>query len=50
MAFMNRMARTEDFNLDDFSQFITAFEKVYMHGWLKNKLKAKEKWFVILLW
>ncbi len=43
MAFMNRMARTEDFNLDDFSQFITAFEKVYMHGWLKKQIKSQRE-------
>ncbi|PLR49671.1 DUF262 domain-containing protein [Chimaeribacter arupi] len=43
MAFMNRMARSCDFTMDDFSQFITSFEKVYMHGWLKKQIKSQRE-------
>lgn len=43
MAFMNRMARSGDFSMDDFSQFITSFEKVYMHGWLKKQIKSQRE-------
>lgn len=43
MAFMNRMARLEDFTIENFSQFITSFEKVYMHGWLKKQIKSQRE-------
>ncbi|MDV5142037.1 DUF262 domain-containing protein [Chimaeribacter arupi] len=43
MAFMNRMARSSDFTMDDFSQFITSFEKVYMHGWIKKQIKSQRE-------
>ncbi|MBA0196099.1 DUF262 domain-containing protein [Pectobacterium brasiliense] len=43
MAFMNRMARSDDFTIEDFSQFITSFEKVYMHGWLKKQIKSQRE-------
>ncbi|WP_306309279.1 HNH endonuclease family protein [Xenorhabdus anantnagensis] len=43
MAFLNRMMRTEDFGWNEFSQFISAFEKVYMHGWLKKQIKSKRE-------
>ncbi|GLW39545.1 hypothetical protein Pcaca04_34810 [Pectobacterium carotovorum subsp. carotovorum] len=43
MAFMNRMARSNDFTMEDFSQFITSFEKVYMHGWLKKQIKSQRE-------
>ncbi len=43
MAFMNRMARTEEFSIENFSQFISSFEKVYMHGWLKKQIKSQRE-------
>ncbi|MEN3752091.1 hypothetical protein ABC733_03425 [Mangrovibacter sp. SLW1] len=43
MAFMNRMARSCDLTMDDFSQFITSFEKVYMHGWFKKQIKSQRE-------
>ncbi|CZY41828.1 DUF262 domain-containing protein [Enterobacter hormaechei] len=43
MAFMNRMARSDNFTMEDFSQFITSFEKVYMHGWLKKQIKSQRE-------
>jgi len=43
MAFMNRMARSNEFSMDDFSYFITCFEKVYMHGWLKKQIKSQRE-------
>ncbi|MFH2740804.1 DUF262 domain-containing protein [Enterobacter hormaechei] len=43
MAFMNRMARSDNFTMEDFSQFITCFEKVYMHGWLKKQIKSQRE-------
>ncbi|WP_411512099.1 DUF262 domain-containing HNH endonuclease family protein [Escherichia coli] len=42
-AFTDRMARTEDFNLDDSVQLAVAFEKVYMHGWLKKQIKSQRE-------
>lgn len=43
LAFLNRMVRTEEFTLEEFSQFITCFEKVYMHGWLKKQIKSQRE-------
>lgn len=43
MAFMNRMARADNFTTEDFSQFVTCFEKVYMHGWLKKQIKSQRE-------
>lgn len=43
IAFMNRMARSDNFTMEDFSQFLTAFEKVYMHGWLKKQIKSQRE-------
>jgi uncharacterized protein with ParB-like and HNH nuclease domain len=43
MAFMNRMARSDTFTTEDFSQFVTCFEKVYMHGWLKKQIKSQRE-------
>jgi len=43
MAFMNRMARSEEFTMEDFSNFLTSFEKVYMHGWLKKQIKSQRE-------
>lgn len=43
MSFINRMTRTEDFTMEDFFQFISSFEKVYMHGWLKKQVKSQRE-------
>ncbi|WP_312604855.1 DUF262 domain-containing protein [Kosakonia cowanii] len=43
MAFMNRMARSENFTSEDFSCFVTCFEKIYMHGWLKKQIKSQRE-------
>lgn len=43
MSFLNRMSRKNDLTLSDFSQFVTVFEKVYMHGWLKKQVKSQRE-------
>lgn len=43
MAFLNRMTRHDDFSWDEFSKFLTAFEKVYMHGWIKKQIKSQRE-------
>nr|WP_329884144.1 HNH endonuclease family protein [Xenorhabdus bovienii] len=43
MAFLNRMMKTEEFSWEEFSQFISVFEKVYMHGWLKKQTKSQRE-------
>jgi len=43
MAFMNRMARSDNFTTEAFTQFVTCFEKVYMHGWLKKQIKSQRE-------
>lgn len=41
MAFLNRMERNNEFSMEQFDQFITIFEKIYMHAWFKKQTKQK---------
>ncbi len=43
MAFLNRMTRDGDLTWTEFISFVTAFEKVYMHGWLKKQVKSQRE-------
>lgn len=43
IAFMNRITRVEDLTWSDFSNFVKAFEKVYMHGWVKKQVKSQRE-------
>lgn len=43
LAFLNRMTRKESLELSQFADFLEAFEKVYMHGWLKKQVKSQRE-------
>lgn len=43
MAFMNRMTRKQDLTWTEFDEFVSAFEKVYMHGRIKNLVKSQRE-------
>ncbi|CAK1692868.1 DUF262 domain-containing protein [Vibrio crassostreae] len=43
MAFINRMTRSNDLTWPEFHDFVTSFEKVYMHGWLKKQVKSQRE-------
>ncbi|BDP35031.1 DUF262 domain-containing protein [Vibrio parahaemolyticus] len=43
MAFINRMTRESDLTWPEFNDFVAAFEKVYMHGWLKKQVKSQRE-------
>lgn len=43
MAFMNRMTRKQDLTWLEFNEFVSAFEKVYMHGRIKNLVKSQRE-------
>ncbi|MPW34906.1 DUF262 domain-containing protein [Vibrio sp. B1Z05] len=43
MAFMNRMTRKQDLTWIEFDEFVSAFEKVYMHGRIKNLVKSQRE-------
>ncbi|HIF9396797.1 TPA: DUF262 domain-containing protein [Photobacterium damselae] len=43
MAFLNRMTRNNDLTYSEFYDFVSAFEKVYMHGWLKKQVKSQRE-------
>lgn len=43
LAFLNRMSRDGDLLSEQFHTFVTEFEKVYMHGWLKKQVKSQRE-------
>lgn len=43
VGFLNRITRVGDLTWDQFSDFVTLFEKVFMHGWMKKQVKSQRE-------
>lgn len=43
LGLLNRLTRKCDISKENFYEFITIFEKVYMHGWLKKQVKSQRE-------
>jgi uncharacterized protein with ParB-like and HNH nuclease domain len=43
MAFLNRMDNVKDLNIDQFDEYVTIFEKVYIHGWMKKQVRSQRE-------
>lgn len=43
MAFLNRMNNVGDLSFDQFNEYVTIFEKVYIHGWMKKQVKSQRE-------
>ena len=43
MAFLNRINNVGDLNFDQFIEYVTIFEKVYIHGWMRKQVKSQRE-------